>query len=483
MSKSLKLNAFFNVVRNVLRLIFPLITFPYVSRVLMPEGIGKVNFANSIVMYFYTIASLGIGSYGIREAAKIRNDRLSLAKFTKEMLSINMVSTLVSYILLAASLVFVKKFESYRILIIVNSSSIILNTIGFEWLYSALEEYGYITLRSIIFQIISLVLTFILVRNSDDVVNYALVSVISNVGSNVCNLIHARRYLDLKTKVKLEIKKHLKPIFLLFFSSIAITVFSILDTSMVGFIKDDVEVGYYTSASKIIRMIRDLFPAISTVMFARVSYYVGTKETQKIKEVTGQIFNLFYALSIPICMGFILLMKPILLLMCGSEFLPAVAVGQVLAPLVILSSISGYLSGAILISFGREKIYMYVEVGAALLDIVLNFAFIPKYGALGAGIATLITELVMFIVFHISVKNEISGVKIKKALVQYIISSVIMALVVYMEIKYLPLSPILQILLGAVSGALIYFVILVIMKNEFLQSSLNNLKLKIGAHK
>lgn len=483
MSKSLKLNAFFNVVRNVLRLIFPLITFPYVSRVLMPEGIGKVNFANSIVMYFYTIASLGIGSYGIREAAKIRNDRLALAKFTKEMLSINIVSTLVSYILLAASLVFVKKFESYRILIIVNSSSIILNTIGFEWLYSALEEYGYITLRSIIFQIISLALTFILVRNSDDVVNYALVSVISNVGSNVCNLIHARRYLDLKTKVKLEIKKHLKPIFLLFFSSIAITVFSILDTSMVGFIKDDVEVGYYTSASKIIRMIRDLFPAISTVMFARVSYYVGTKETQKIKEVTGQIFNLFYALSIPICMGFILLMKPILLLMCGSEFLPAVAVGQVLAPLVILSSISGYLSGAILISFGREKIYMYVEVGAALLDIVLNFAFIPKYGALGAGIATLITELVMFIVFHISVKNEISGVKIKKALVQYIISSVIMALVVYMEIKYLPLSPILQILLGAVSGALIYFVILVIMKNEFLQSSLNNLKLKIGAHK
>lgn len=483
MSKSLKLNAFFNVVRNVLRLIFPLITFPYVSRVLMPEGIGKVNFANSIVMYFYTIASLGIGSYGIREAAKIRNDRLALAKFTKEMLSINIVSTLVSYILLAASLVFVKKFESYRILIIVNSSSIILNTIGFEWLYSALEEYGYITLRSIIFQIVSLALTFILVRNSDDVVNYALVSVISNVGSNVCNLIHARRYLDLKTKVKLEIKKHLKPIFLLFFSSIAITVFSILDTSMVGFIKDDVEVGYYTSASKIIRMIRDLFPAISTVMFARVSYYVGTKETQKIKEVTGQIFNLFYALSIPICMGFILLMKPILLLMCGSEFLPAVAVGQVLAPLVILSSISGYLSGAILISFGREKIYMYVEVGAALLDIVLNFAFIPKYGALGAGIATLITELVMFIVFHISVKNEISGVKIKKALVQYIISSVIMALVVYMEIKYLPLSPILQILLGAVSGALIYFVILVIMKNEFLQSSINNLKLKSGAHK
>ena len=483
MSKSLKLNAFFNVVRNVLRLIFPLITFPYVSRVLMPEGIGKVNFANSIVMYFYTIASLGIGSYGIREAARIRNDRLALAKFTKEMLSINMVSTLVSYILLAASLVFVKKFESYRILIIVNSSSIILNTIGFEWLYSALEEYGYITLRSIIFQIVSLALTFILVRNSDDVVNYALVSVISNVGSNVCNLIHARRYLDLKTKVKLEIKKHLKPIFLLFFSSIAITVFSILDTSMVGFIKYDVEVGYYTSASKIIRMIRDLFPAISTVMFARVSYYVGTKEIQKIKEVTGQIFNLFYALSIPICMGFILLMKPILLLMCGSEFLPAVAVGQVLAPLVILSSISGYLSGAVLISFGREKIYMYVEVGAALLDIVLNFAFIPKYGALGAGIATLITELVMFIVFHISVKNEISGVKIKKALVQYIISSVIMALVVYMEIKYLPLSPILQILLGAVSGALIYFVILVIMKNEFLQNSLNNLKLKIGAHK
>ncbi|MCR5188535.1 MAG: flippase [Treponema sp.] len=483
MAKSLKLNALFNVIRNILRLIFPLITFPYVSRVLMPEGIGKVNFANSIVMYFFIIASLGIGSYGIREAAKIRNDRLALTKFTKEMLTINMVSTLASYVLLAASLLLVRKFDSYRILIIVNSSSIILNTIGFEWLYSALEEYGYITLRSIIFQFVSLALTFILVRNSDDVVNYALVSVISNVGSNVCNLVHARKYLDLKAKVKLEIKKHLKPIFLLFFSSIAITVFSILDTSMVGFIKDDVEVGYYTSASKIVRMIRDLFPAISTVMFARVSYYVGRKEDDKIKEVSGQIFNLFYALTIPICLGFILLMKPILLVMCGQEFLPAVVVGQVLAPLVILSSISGYLSGALLISYGREKIYMYIEVGAALLDVVLNFILIPKYGALGAGIATLATEFVMFIVFHISVKDVISGVKIKKSLIQYIISSLIMALVVYMEIKFLPLSPILQILVGALSGALIYFVLLLIMKNEFLQNTLNNLKSKFGAGK
>ncbi len=132
MSKSLKKNALLNVFRNITRLLFPLIIFPYVSRILMPEGIGKVNFANSIISYFSIIAMLGINSYGVREAAKIRDDKEALSKFTKEMFIINIISTIVAYILLFLSLIFVKKFENYRILLIVTSSTLLLNTLGFE---------------------------------------------------------------------------------------------------------------------------------------------------------------------------------------------------------------------------------------------------------------------------------------------------------------------------------------------------------------
>ncbi|MCR5187339.1 MAG: flippase [Treponema sp.] len=479
MGKSLKRNAFLNVLRNVLRLLFPLIIFPYVSRVLMPEGIGKVNFAASIIAYFTIISSLGFEPYGIREASKIRNDKTALSKLTKEIFIINLISSLVAYSLLIASLFIVKKFHNYRILILVNSLPMFLNMIGFEWLYNGLEEYGYIAKRTIALQFISLALTFILVRDADDVVPYALVSVISNLGTNVCNFFHVRKYVDFRIKCKLEFKKHLKPIFVLFFSSIAISVFSVLDTTMVGFLKDDVEVGYYSSASKVVRMIRDLFPAISTVLFARVSYYVGSKEFEKIKDVSRQVFNLFYALSLPICIGLILLMKPIILLMCGNDYLTAVPIGQVMAPLVIVSSISGYLSGALLLSFGREKTYMFIEIGAALLDIVLNFIFIPRYGALGAAIATLITEVIMFISFHISVRDLLKGVKITKALLQYLIAAVIMGLAVFMVIKYLPLNNLLQILVGFFTGVLVYFILLLVMKNEFLLKLMKDVHNKV----
>lgn len=467
MSKSLKKNALLNVFRNITRLLFPLIIFPYVSRILMPEGIGKVNFANSIISYFSIIAMLGINSYGVREAAKIRDDKEALSKFTKEMFIINIISTIVAYILLFLSLVFVKKFENYRILLIVTSSTLLLNTLGFEWLFLALEDYFYVTVRTIVFQVVSLILVFFMVRKPEDVLNYALVSVISNAGANICNIFSVRRFLNFRVREKLEFRKHLQPVFVLFFSSIAIIIFSMLDTSMVGFLRDDIEVGYYSAATKIVRMIRDLFPAISAVLCSRVSIYYAQNNFEKIKDVSKKILDLFYAFSIPICMGLILLMEPVVLLMCGKEFLPAVSVGQVMAPLVILSSVSGYLSGCILISFGREKIYMFIEMGAALLDVVLNFVFIPKYGALGAAIATMITEAAMFIIFHYFTRDVLIGVKIIKNLLEYIFAALVMGGLILVELHFLKTDYIFTLLICFVSGVVTYGGLLLLMRNSF----------------
>ncbi len=306
-----------------------------------------------------------------------------------------------------------------------------------------------------------------MVRKPEDVLNYALVSVISNAGANICNIFSVRRFLNFRVREKLEFRKHLQPVFVLFFSSIAIIIFSMLDTSMVGFLKDDIEVGYYSAATKIVRMIRDLFPAISAVLCSRVSIYYAQNNFEKIKDVSKKILDLFYAFSIPICMGLILLMEPVVLLMCGKEFLSAVSVGQVMAPLVILSSVSGYLSGCILISFGREKIYMFVEMGAALLDVVLNFVFIPKYGALGAAIATMITEAAMFIIFHYFTRGVLIGVKIIKNLLEYIFSAIVMSFVILLELHFLKTEYIFTLLICFVSGVVTYGGLLLLMRNSF----------------
>ena len=160
-AKSIKKNAVFNVIKTLMSMIFPLITFPYASRILLPEGIGKVNFANSIVSYFSLLAGLGIGTYGIREAAKVRNDKIKLNKLVTELLLINLISTVVSYILFFISIVFVPKFFEYRALLLISGTTIIFSTIGINWLYQALEEYQFIAVRSVLFQALSIVFLFV----------------------------------------------------------------------------------------------------------------------------------------------------------------------------------------------------------------------------------------------------------------------------------------------------------------------------------
>ena len=175
-TKSLKKNATLNVIKTICSIIFPLITFPYASRILLPEGTGKVNFANSIISYFSIIASLGIGTYAIRGAAKVRDNKFELSKFTKEILAINLLSTAVAYLCFFIALRFSVKLHDYTKLLVICSSSILLSTIGINWLYSALEEYSYITLRSLSFQVLSIILLFTLVKTKEDYTKYAAYS-------------------------------------------------------------------------------------------------------------------------------------------------------------------------------------------------------------------------------------------------------------------------------------------------------------------
>ena len=214
--KNLKTNVFFNILKSLMGILFPLISFPYASRVLLPEGIGKVNFVNSIVDYFLMIALLGINMYATREASKLRDDKEKLSVFSKEIFFINIVSTLIAFLCLASAIAFVSSFSPYRLLLIVSSTKILFMLIGFDWLYVAEEEFGYITLRSFVFQVMSLVFLFAFVRSSEDYVQYALIGVFSSVGSNICNFIHARKFIHLFRAQICNIKRHLKPIFVFF---------------------------------------------------------------------------------------------------------------------------------------------------------------------------------------------------------------------------------------------------------------------------
>ena len=220
-NKSLKVNAFLNSLRSLLSIIFPLITFPYVSRVLSVSGIGKYNFSNSIVSYFTLIAALGISTYAIREGAKYRDSKQKIDTFASEVFTINVFSAIIAYILLFISLAIFVKLHSYIACILIYSIQIGFSVISFDWLFTIYEDFVYITIRSIVFQLISILLLFVFVRRSDDYLNYAAITVFSAVGSNILNFYKVKKDHRICLTLHCNLNKHILPILILFAANVA----------------------------------------------------------------------------------------------------------------------------------------------------------------------------------------------------------------------------------------------------------------------
>ena len=260
-TRSMAKNAALNTIKTIMAMVFPLITFPYASRVLQVDNIGKVNYAASIISYFSLLAGLGIKTYAIREGARIRDNKVALEKFTNQMFTINMVSTVISYLLLAGLVCFAPSLESYKTLIAIQSINIIGTTIGIEWLYTIVEDYYYITMRSILVQFVSMLLLFALVHSKEDYIIYASISVFATTASYVFNFIHARKIVQVKLTKNVDIAKHLKPIMMIFAMSIATTIYVNSDTTMLGILGGDYYVGVYSTSTKMYSILKNVMSA------------------------------------------------------------------------------------------------------------------------------------------------------------------------------------------------------------------------------
>ena len=475
--KSIKLNMFLNYIRTMLSLLFPLITFPYASRILMPEGLGKVNFARSIIQYFVLLAMLGIKAYGVRECAKCRDDREKLSKLCFELFTINIIATIGAYIILFWAMLMIPTLSNYRMLLVVLSCTLLFNTIGMEWLYSGLEEYGYITLRSVFFQIISLVLLFAMVHTKEDYLKYAAISVISSAGSNICNLIHVRKFISFDISKKLELKKHIKPVFVFFAIALIIELYTVLDVTMLGFIKGNEQVGFYTVATKINKIILSLISAVCVALFPRLSYYMGNQKHDKFYELFYKSFSFVLFLTIPAAVGLNLLSEPIVYLFAGKNYDASVLPMKIMNPIIVIIGLGILLGSQFFVAIGKEKVTIIADSVGALINFSLNIFLIPQYGVLGAAIATLIAELfvtftdLMFGMKYFSLSKAFAPVW------QYLAASVIMGVVVRF-VSGLFQGDFVKVISGVGSGIVIYFLILLLMKNEMACKMISMLKLK-----
>lgn len=407
--KSIKFNFVMNMLLTVSSVLFPVITFPYVSRVLKADGLGKVSFAVSVLTYFSMLAQLGIPTYGIRTCAKVKDDKEKLSKTVHEIFIINFVMTCLSYILFLFALFFIDKFRMNASLMVITSLTMVFNMLGMSWLYSALEQYAYITFRSLVFKLISLISMFLLVRQVDDYILYAAITVFAGVGSNVINFIHGRKFVTFKPFEHYEFRKHLKPVFVFFSMSVASTVYTSMDTVMLGFLRTDSEVGYYNAAVKIRLILLGVVNSLATVLLPRASYYIEHGQRDKFIHISQKAFHFVVIFASPFWIFFTLFARESIIFISGTAYLPSVVPMQLIMPTVLICGLSNMAGIQMLVPLGREKMVLISQIAGAAIDFLLNLFLIPYFGASAAAFSTMFAEfMILMIQMGILLKEKIS---------------------------------------------------------------------------
>lgn len=405
--QSVKFNFVMNSILTMSAMIFPIITYPYVTGILGPQGIGTVSFANSVVTYFSMFAQLGIPTYGIRACAKVRDNREELSRVTQEILLINLVTCVVSYVLFFISLQAIPQLREEKGLYLVMSSMILFNSIGAEWLYKGLEQYRYITLRSVLFKFIALVGMFLLIHEEGDYVIYGGITIFASVGSNLLNLINLKWLVDVRPMGHYNFRRHLRPIFVFFAMSIATTVYTNMDNVMLGFLRGTTENGYYDAAVKIKNILVSVVASLGTVLLPRVSYYVERGEKEAFAQATQKALRFVFLLAMPLCLYFILFARPSIYLLSGKAFEASILPMQLIMPTLVFIGLTNIMGIQILVPTGREKQVLFSEIVGAVVNVVANSLLIPQMGAAGAAIGTVLAELAVLVVQIIALGREI----------------------------------------------------------------------------
>lgn len=478
--KSLGVNAFLNGLRSVLNLFFPLITFPYVSRVLSVPGIGIYNFSNTYISYFILIAGLGIATYAVREGAKYRENKDKINDFVSQIFSLNMIATVIAYLLLFASLIIFKNLRNYISCILIFSLQILFTTLGTEWIYTIYEDYTYITIRSIVFKMISIVLLFLLVRRPEDYLIYAAITVFSAVGSNLLNFIHARNFVHIKLTTKTNWKYHLKPILIIFASAIAVTIYVSSDTTILGLLKNDYAVGIYSTSVKIYQIAQGLLSALLTVTIPRLAFLWGRRRISEYNQVLSKVIDSLGILVLPAAVGLIMLSREIILIIASEKYLPSVNSLRIISWAIIFSIFSWIFSDCVLIPAKRENFVLRNTVITAIENIILNFILIPFLSYDGTSLSTVIAEFTVMIMNGYSCRDIIKPVIFKKDTLKNLLDSIIgcvgivvICLLCDIGFKSLWLKTIFSVVLSVI----MYGAILILLENKNAYSMLDRAKM------
>lgn len=396
--KSVKWNAVLNVIRMSLSILFPLITFPYASRVLGAETLGTINYTLTFTNYAALIAALGISNYAAREGAKVRDDKAQITFFTRQIFTINILTTLVAYAVLAVVVWLTPNIQRYTLLISIQSLSIIFTTLSVEWMNVIYEDYLYTTIRGVVTNLITLVLLFVFVKSPDDFYIYAGLTVVSHAVISVSNYFHCRKYVRIGITKDIRLKKHIVPVLVFFANSLAVSIYVNSDSTMLGWMVGTVNVGLYTAAVKVYSMVKTVLAAMYGVTISRMTFYISNGNHDGYLKLCRKAINGLITVLLPGAFALILFAKDIILILSGNEYIEAANALRILSIGLIFAIFGGFITTCVNIPNGREKINMIAAFSGAAINILLNLFMIPKFHQNGAAFTTVIAEALVFVI-------------------------------------------------------------------------------------
>lgn len=475
---SIKKNTILSIIKQALKIAFPLVTFPYVSRVLLEENLGKYNFTLSIISYFSIFASLGINTYAIREGARIRENKDKLSIFANEIFSINLVTTLISYLLLLLLIIVWPKLHDYKLLLFVQSTTILAGTLGVDWINSIFEDFEYMTKRYVFVKLISLILIFTLVKNTGDYIIYACINSGIEILASLLNIKYVRKYIRIHITKNMNYRKHLVPMLVIFANTLAITIYTNSDITMIGVFMTDSEVGIYSIASKMYQIAKPLINAITIVTIPRLAVYIGQKDVSRYNGLLNKTVKAIILFMAPMVVGMFALSREIILFLGGEAFLSGQSAMKILTLALIPVSIGSIYFDGVLIANRMEQKCFFTTIICALINITLNFFMIPELGISGAAMTTLIAELICCLMaMWYSQKICKIQMYIDKDLISVFIGTIIIAIICTV-CKGLG-NDIVCVMVSVIVSVVFYGAFLIICKNSMVLSLWEIMKSKI----
>ena len=467
MAKSVKANYLFNLINSASQLLFPLITFPYASRIMMADGIGQVNFFQSIISYISLFTCLGIPMYAIREVAKVRDNPEKMTRITVEILLLHAFLTLLGYMAVAVICLTVTKVQTDIPLFLLLSATIFFTAIGCEWFYQGIEDFKYVAIRGLLVKLLSVVLLFLFVKTKEDILWYGAYTVLGVLGGNIFNFIRLRKYLhrDVIDFRALHPLRHLKPALHVFALNVVISIYLQLNNVLLGFMKDAEAVGYFTAATKIMMITMSISSSLGAVIMPRTSNLIAEGRMDEFRILIQKSYDFVLALAMPLTVCFIFTSPSIILLLSGEGFAPAVLTSQIVASNILMVGLSGVMGIQVLYPLGKINIVILCTLIGAAVNVFFNVLLIPRYGHNGTAVAYMLAEVAVTVSMFLIGRKYIPIQFLKKQHLHYVGGGIVMGGVLYF-ISLLGLSIISTLITMICVGIMVYIIVLLWLKDS-----------------